>query len=132
MMDFNLLLLNLADSSSDDEIEEQLVIQKIQSNKIVFAEFMRRQNAEPTHGGSVVGHRTMRNRAAAAENLFNNYFSENPLYNEEQFHRRYRMARPLFLQIVDAVKSHDNYFTQRRNASGKVGLSTLQKISAIG
>ena len=40
------------------------------------------------------------------------------------------MSRSLFLQIVDAVKDHDNYFKERKDALGKLGLSTLQKIMA--
>ena len=39
------------------------------------------------------------------------------------------MSRSLFLRIVDAIKQHDNYFNQRRDASGKLGLSTLQKVT---
>ena len=32
--------------------------------------------------------------------------------------------------VLDAVKQHDNYFTQRRDALGRLGLSTLQKVTA--
>ncbi|CAH9093912.1 unnamed protein product [Cuscuta epithymum] len=41
------------------------------------------------------------------------------------------MSRDLFLQIVGAVTIHDNYFHQRRNATGRLGLSALQKITAV-
>ncbi|KAG2329951.1 hypothetical protein Bca52824_001131 [Brassica carinata] len=40
------------------------------------------------------------------------------------------MSKRLFLHIVDAVKQHDNYFTQRHDDLGRLGLSTLQKITA--
>ncbi|KAG2253927.1 hypothetical protein Bca52824_084063 [Brassica carinata] len=40
------------------------------------------------------------------------------------------MSKRLFLHIVEAVKQHDNYFTQRCIASGRMSLSTLQKVTA--
>ncbi|KAG2294364.1 hypothetical protein Bca52824_041033 [Brassica carinata] len=40
------------------------------------------------------------------------------------------MSQRLFLHIVDVIKQHDNYFNQRRDASGKLGLSTFQKVTA--
>ncbi|KAL0817035.1 hypothetical protein Bca101_073479 [Brassica carinata] len=44
------------------------------------------------------------------------------------FRRRYRMSRPLFLRVIEAVESYDNYFTQNMDAC-RVGLSSLQKNS---
>ncbi|KAG2322204.1 hypothetical protein Bca52824_015417 [Brassica carinata] len=41
------------------------------------------------------------------------------------------MSRPLFLRIVDAVENHDNYFKQRRDIIGRLGLSYLQKTTAV-
>ena len=43
---------------------------------------------------------------------------------------RFRMARSLFLRIVQAVEQYDNYFVQKRDANGCLGLSCLQKITA--
>ncbi len=40
------------------------------------------------------------------------------------------MHRPLFLKLVNAVKENDGYFTQKRDAAGRVGLSGIQKITA--
>ncbi|XP_048601765.1 uncharacterized protein LOC125580750 [Brassica napus] len=47
------------------------------------------------------------------------------------FRRRYRMSRPLFLCIVDAVENHDNYIKQRRDIIGRLGLPSLQKITVV-
>ncbi|XP_024314573.1 uncharacterized protein LOC100833375 [Brachypodium distachyon] len=44
---------------------------------------------------------------------------------------RFRMSRPLFFRIVKAVREHDSYFVQKRNAAGKLGLSSLQKATAV-
>ena len=40
------------------------------------------------------------------------------------------MSRDLFLRIMHAVEAHDDYFVQKRNAAGKLGLSCLQKVTA--
>jgi hypothetical protein len=40
------------------------------------------------------------------------------------------MGRPLFERIWHAVEAHDDYFVQKRNAAGTLGLSSLQKITA--
>ncbi|XP_057793131.1 uncharacterized protein LOC131009740 [Salvia miltiorrhiza] len=88
------------------------------------------QNATKIHGGSVLGHKVIhRDREAAAHRLFNDYFSENPTFNEGMFRRRFRMSRSLFLRIVDAVKNHNDFFEQRMDCTGRWGLSTLQKIT---
>jgi len=39
------------------------------------------------------------------------------------------MRRDLFIRIHDAIISHDGYFVQRRNATRKLGHSSLQKMT---
>ncbi|XP_019170454.1 PREDICTED: uncharacterized protein LOC109166024 [Ipomoea nil] len=46
------------------------------------------------------------------------------------FRRRFRMSRNLFLRIPNAVKGHVNYFVQQKDRIGRLGLSTLQKVTA--
>ncbi|XP_020271452.1 uncharacterized protein LOC109846616 [Asparagus officinalis] len=41
------------------------------------------------------------------------------------------MSQDLFLRIVNAIKAHDTYFIQQRDGVGRLGLSTLQKITAV-
>ncbi|XP_062088359.1 uncharacterized protein LOC133794934 [Humulus lupulus] len=41
------------------------------------------------------------------------------------------MGCPLFLHILDAIQRHDNYFIQRRDGMGKLGLSGLQKVTDV-
>ena len=38
------------------------------------------------------------------------------------------MRRPVFLRIMNAVEEHNDYFVQKRNAAGVLGLSCLQKV----
>ncbi|XP_074376705.1 uncharacterized protein LOC141718224 [Apium graveolens] len=52
------------------------------------------------------------------------------VYTDTQFCRRFQMRISLFLRIEEAVTTHDNYFTQRIDAVGMRGLSTLQKVTA--
>ncbi|KAL8470837.1 hypothetical protein ACS0TY_033416 [Phlomoides rotata] len=118
--------------SSDDEYseEENLLAQQIYTNNLILTEVLRAQGVHPTHGGSVPGHKIVkRDREAAAQRLFNDYFSENPANDEVKFRRRFLMSRSLFLRISNAVKDHDNFFVQRRDAANRLGLSTLQKIT---
>ena len=41
------------------------------------------------------------------------------------------MSRTLFLRIYEAIQRHDNYFVQRRDGIGRLGLSGLQKVTAV-
>jgi hypothetical protein len=36
------------------------------------------------------------------------------------------MRRHLFIRIMNVVEEHDDYFVQKRNAAGTLGLSYLQ------
>ncbi|GKC16233.1 RNA-directed DNA polymerase, eukaryota [Tanacetum coccineum] len=51
-----------------------------------------------------------RDRAGAHERLVAAYFTDSPMYNEKRFRQTFRMARPLFNQIVNAVTTHSAYF----------------------
>ena len=41
------------------------------------------------------------------------------------------MNKPLFLRIVDRLSNEVSYFEQRKNAHGRLGLSALQKCTAV-
>lgn len=69
-------------------------------------------------------------RENAHSNLYSDYFSNNYVYGERELHHRFRMSQELFFHIVDAITQHDNYFHQKRIASSRMGLLTLQKITA--
>ncbi|KAI5018988.1 hypothetical protein ZWY2020_043876 [Hordeum vulgare] len=69
-------------------------------------------------------------REIAHQNLVQYYFSENPMSTDEMFRRRFRMRRPLFLRIVNALGAWDPYFTHRTDATNRPGLTPLQKCTA--
>ncbi|XP_057451272.1 uncharacterized protein LOC130743157, partial [Lotus japonicus] len=60
-----------------------------------------------------------RDHAAANQRLINDYFANEPTYDDAMFRRRYRMQKHIFLRIVDDLSSSDNYFTQRVDAANK-------------
>ncbi|XP_058733817.1 uncharacterized protein LOC131605486 [Vicia villosa] len=68
-----------------------------------------------------------RSREEGHNRLFNDYFSENPIYIDIQFRRRFKIHRHVFLRIVAALGNHDEYFQMSVDATGKMSLSPLQK-----
>ena len=51
-----------------------------------------------------------RDRGAARDRLMSDYFIENPVYNDFQFRRRYRMKKHLFLHIVQTLSEWSPVF----------------------
>ncbi|XP_020270942.1 uncharacterized protein LOC109846127 [Asparagus officinalis] len=93
--------------------------------------YFSKEEKRPKRIGSVPGHLVInRGREEGNSRLYNDYFSDNPTYGANLFRRRFRMQRSLFLRIVDAVREHDNYFVQKVDSVGRIGLSTLQKVTA--
>ncbi|XP_062104447.1 uncharacterized protein LOC133815650 [Humulus lupulus] len=55
------------------------------------------------------------------QRLFDDYFSDEPVYTEYQFRRRFRMCRHIFLHIVQALENHSKYFHMGFDAVGRRG-----------
>ncbi|XP_059627569.1 uncharacterized protein LOC132270402 [Cornus florida] len=72
-----------------------------------------------------------RDREGSHYQLIKDYFNENCTYPPEYFHRRFRMRRELFLRILNDVKAYDDYFVQKKDATGRLGLSSIQKMTTI-
>ncbi|XP_075645877.1 uncharacterized protein LOC142617071 [Castanea sativa] len=108
-MNRSLLYKLLLDDSDEDEIIEEHVM----------------ETSQPKRRRSI-----RRNHLAGHERLFLDYFAPTPVYPPALFRRRFRMKRSLFLRIQSKVEAHDSYFVQKRNSANKLGLSSLQKITA--
>ena len=83
----------------------------------------------PEFGGSRMGRRYIyreRERELMRDCL-RTTFQENPTYDSMKFRGRFRMWRELFLHIVQEVCAYDDWFVQKRDAMGRLGLSSLQK-----
>ncbi|XP_047947605.1 uncharacterized protein LOC125193774 [Salvia hispanica] len=71
-----------------------------------------------------------RDHVGAAERLMADYFSDEPRYPAEIFRRRFRMSRPLFTHIATTLADRFECFTLRRDCTGRIGLSILQKCTS--
>ncbi|GJY46522.1 serine carboxypeptidase-like protein 51 [Tanacetum coccineum] len=71
-----------------------------------------------------------RDRYGAHERLVTAFFSEEPMYDEVKFQKTFRMARPLFNEIVTAVIDHDLFFRNNTDHTGKEGISGLLKCTS--
>jgi hypothetical protein len=59
--------------------------------------------------------------------LYKDYFDTiNPLFKEKAFRRHYRMARELFLVILNGVREYDDYFEAKYDC---IVFSSYQKCS---
>eukprot|EP00918_Siedleckia_nematoides_P039555 GHVU01086039.1.p1 GENE.GHVU01086039.1~~GHVU01086039.1.p1 ORF type:complete len:436 (+),score=47.89 GHVU01086039.1:157-1464(+) len=86
-------------------------------------------------GGSTPGKapNVDRNRLAGHQRLMADYFGVNgtpPTYNAVLFRRRFRMRPELFQRLVNACVEGDDYFRQKPDAIGVMGLSPEQKVVA--
>ena len=112
----------LDDSSSLDEEER--------NTWFAAAVEFERQNSQGTGSGDRISRQYLyRDRVSGNTRLLNDYFVENPVYDETLFRRRFRLSRPLFLQILHTLQQHNNYFVQRRNAANTIGLFDQQKMT---
>ena len=121
-------------SSDDSDIDELLQDDDIEMMSLLVdvQEFEDRAKLLDQRRGSKMGRVTIyRNRALGHEQLMQDYFDENhPTYPPRLFRRRYRMRRSLFVKIVKDCEAASDYFKRRRSASGEMGFSPYQKISA--
>ncbi|XP_062188842.1 uncharacterized protein LOC133892125 [Phragmites australis] len=111
-------------SDSSDEEDELLVLIAIEEEEAAAVRRSRQRGSMPGHAVIDRQHRE------GAARLYNDYFADNPVFGDILFCRRFRMSRRLFLRIAAAVEEHDTWFRQRRDATGKLGLSPLQKMTA--
>ncbi len=92
-------------------VDQEAIICMRANNNLFLVHYLNQQNNQGIRRGSIPGHVVIvRDRENADHNLFNDYFADNPRYNDSMFRRRFRMSRSLFICIVDVVKGHDNYF----------------------
>uniref|UniRef100_A0A2N9HAH3 DDE Tnp4 domain-containing protein n=1 Tax=Fagus sylvatica TaxID=28930 RepID=A0A2N9HAH3_FAGSY len=114
------IIANDSSSSSDDEMEMILrfAIEEERLNSGGGSRPRRRRTFIP------------RDFVQATERIIRDYFAEPPLYPPNIFRRRFRMSRSLFLRIKSTLEATEPYFVQRRNAAGKLGLSSIQKMTA--
>ena len=72
----------------------------------------------------------VRDHAAAHNRIMTDYLVPAPRYTEEQFRRRFRMSSRLFRYIWQELERKSPYFKQKKDGTGRNGLSSLQKVVA--
>lgn len=122
--------MRAVESSSDEDID-QFAVLLCEYEALVQVARRSIQDGGP-RGGSVPGKEGNKPRAReqAHQRLWRNYFSDRPVYGEDDFRRRYRMSKNLFLRIHDALLNYDLYFVQKADALGKLGISSFLKVTA--
>ncbi|CAK8536735.1 unnamed protein product [Lathyrus sativus] len=103
----------------NDDIDEQLVMPLMEEESS--------RSKRPRHQRRNIE----RNREEGHDRLFNDCFSETPVYTNEQFRRRYRMYKHVFLRIVEALGQYGEYFRMMVDATGRSSLSPLQKCIVV-
>lgn len=130
------LLDNSDDDDMNDDIDEAVQMMMDDSSEDSDNECDGCDECDPAlgrHGGSRPGRQANvdRNRELYAKLLVADYWgtpTQSPLYSGEDFRRRFRMPRELFDRIVADIVRHDPWFKQKRDCTGKLGLTSLQKI----
>ncbi|GJR42154.1 ALP1-like protein isoform X1 [Tanacetum coccineum] len=108
-----------------EEGEEEVTSRKKSFVKRAIAFIKRRRGANRLSRNSIT-----RDRSGAHERLVAAFFSEEPMYGEVKFRKTFRMALPLFNEIVTAVIDHDPFFRNNIDCTGKVGISGLLKCTS--
>ena len=115
---------NIQANLEDDEEEEFIMRTLAQQYDNVSSDDEPKQR-----GGSRPGRRANKERLADMYDalLFKYYFSDDPIFDDTDSRRIYRMRKPPFLHILHAISESDAYFVQKKNAARKMELSSLQK-----
>ncbi|KAI2500547.1 Plant transposon protein [Fragilaria crotonensis] len=69
-----------------------------------------------------------RHRVMYSHLLYNDFWGPTPVYNDIYFKKFFKLPIGLFDEIVERIALHDPYFTQKRDASQKLGFTALQKV----
>ena len=87
---------------------------------------------EPQGRGSRPGKSSnhLRERLSRGKNLMAVYFVDCPIFNEDDFRRRYRMRPHVFNRIMTALCTQDFYLHQKTDAIGLLRLLPQQKMTA--
>ncbi|GKB91029.1 serine/threonine-protein kinase STY17-like protein [Tanacetum coccineum] len=110
-----------------DDVEEG---EEISSRKKTFIKRAIAYIKTRRHATQVSRNSITIDRAGAHERLVAAYFTDSSMYNKKCFRQTFRMARPLFNQIVNAVTTHSAYFQSNPDCAGREGISPLIKCTS--
>jgi hypothetical protein len=83
----------------------------------------------PRRGGLRVGKASNKDqhRQAGATLLDSDYFADNPTHTPNNFQRRFRTNKGMFMKIVFGVREYDTYFMCKQDCTSLRGFSSIQK-----
>ena len=105
----------MSDSDNDDIdlVVSQIIMNNIKATELVREfvenELMQNNVAEPS-SKRPRGPSKDRRREEGHDKLVADYFSDNPVYDDGDFSRQFRMSRRLFLRIVADLERELDYF----------------------
>ena len=115
----------MSSSSSSDEVDERLDEICDEYLEETYNDIVEAQSRPQRRCAYVE-----RNRETGQDRLWNDYFSEDATFSSQLFRRRFRMNKRLFLRLVHGLSERFPFFQQRRDATGRWGLTALQKCTA--
>lgn len=90
------------------EIEERYIVNRSREC---------RKNIEEEHASRIKRKYFKRDHVASNQKLIDDYFANQPTYDEAIFPRQFRMRKHIFFQIFEDLSSSDNNFAQRVDTS---------------
>jgi hypothetical protein len=83
----------------------------------------KRRGSRPGRSGNILRH-----FEEFYERFMNYYFVDRPRFNDRVFRQRFRCRKTLFLWAVEQITAHDDYFKQKPDATGRLGMRPLHKV----
>ncbi|XP_057803028.1 uncharacterized protein LOC131018321 [Salvia miltiorrhiza] len=121
------------DFTEFDEMHENHVLQNRRIDSMIddVAFQIPTLSLQPTNNTDRAPRRFIeRRREQGHQGVFEQYFSDEPIYTPEVFRKRFRMRKPLFERIMNKLVATDSFFQQKRDATGHLGMSSIQKCTA--
>ncbi len=124
--------VNLPENEESEDISYTYDDSSDEENFLLLISNYHQAKDSPINGGSRTRRQGNYNsgHAEGHEKIMHDYFVNNPVYNDDWFCWRFRIRWRLFLRISGALEQQDPYFLQKPNAAGKMGMSTIQIITA--
>nr|XP_043619843.1 uncharacterized protein LOC122591651 [Erigeron canadensis] len=73
---------------------------------------------------------TLPNRKIGHHILLNDWFVDEPKYDEAYFQKKFRMDKSMFLKIVDDIQANFSYFQEGIDARGRRSFKAHQKVTS--
>jgi hypothetical protein len=71
-----------------------------------------------------------RNRERGDEDFSSDYLIDSATYTDDHFQRRFGVTKAIFRQLCSSAAAADTFFRPKRDATGRLGHSTEQKVAA--